>query len=547
MSANQTQTLYIVISVLNEQENIVTLAQNCRNLIDQLPENIKPSFIFIDDGSTDRTAEFIHRYFNFAPLFVMHHNYNVGPGAAFATAFRHLNACLQPTDWVLTMEGDNTSSPELVAQMFRRAEEGYDVILASPYMYGGTIVNTSRFRKILSFSSNLFLKELLGLRGIFTMSSFFRLHRGSVIRYLQTIFGPTLIQSKGFEGVVELLMKMVFLNIKLSEVPLILDTAKRKGKSKMKVFKTAVKLLMLFKDKHHWKKICQDNILQGNTYTCMNSNIFSKTKSLTSNMVYQNTSEHHYIPAPEAPTSQPISSTQYHEHYDHYNSDMVKRLDGFYGAVETTIHGNILKHVVGKKVLDIGCGFGSLAHYLQNKGLEVLGIDQHEISITAGKQKFPNAPIELFKGSLADLPDKSFDTVVMKDVIHHVLEEGDIQEFLTQAKRIAQHRVIIVDPNPTLILKICRKIIQHIDPICKPETAKKYLSALGFKPIKTFYSEFVAFPLSGGFVGPELIKTKFLQKAFLKIDTVLNAILKTFKIDKLLCWRYYLIADVNEF
>ncbi len=61
------------------------------------------------------------------------------------------------------MEGDNTSRHELLQQMFTRSGEGYDVILASPYMYGGGITNTSTYRVIISHVANAFVKEFIGL------------------------------------------------------------------------------------------------------------------------------------------------------------------------------------------------------------------------------------------------------------------------------------------------------------------------------------------------------------------------------------------------
>src|ERR1700704_3856744 len=101
------------------------------------------------------------------------HEDNRGPGAAFATGFALFHGRLSPADWVVTIEGDNTSRVELLGQMLTRAQEGFDVVLASPYLYGGGIVNTSLWRTVLSHVANLFVKEALGLHGIMTMSSFF--------------------------------------------------------------------------------------------------------------------------------------------------------------------------------------------------------------------------------------------------------------------------------------------------------------------------------------------------------------------------------------
>ncbi len=91
---------------------------------------------------------------------------NLEPGKAFQTGFTHLFPLLQEGDLVLTIEGDNTSRLELVKQMLTRMGEGYQVIFASPYLYGGAIVNTSAFRVFLSAVANLFVKEMLGLHGL---------------------------------------------------------------------------------------------------------------------------------------------------------------------------------------------------------------------------------------------------------------------------------------------------------------------------------------------------------------------------------------------
>src|SRR5262249_36921122 len=161
-----------------------------------------------------------------------------GPGAAFAAAFTRLTGLLRDEDWVLTMEGDNTSRVELVSQMFVRSAEGYDAILASPYMYGGGITNTTTVRTLLSYGANVFIREILGIQGILTMSSFFRLYRASLIRRLQARYGPGIVERRGFESMIEMLMKMVLMRTPISEVPMVLDTSLRAGKSKMKLLRT---------------------------------------------------------------------------------------------------------------------------------------------------------------------------------------------------------------------------------------------------------------------------------------------------------------------
>ncbi|MBT5055538.1 MAG: hypothetical protein HOM68_03260, partial [Gemmatimonadetes bacterium] len=155
-------------------------------------------------------------------------------------------------DWVATMEGDNTSRHELLAQMLTRSDEGYDVILASPYMYGGGITNAPTHRVLLSHIANGFAKEFLGCHGLITVSSFFRLYRGSALRTLMNRYGSGIIESSGFECMLEMVMKMVHLKMAVSEVPMVLDTSARVGKSKMKLLRTIRGYLGLYRKRRRW-------------------------------------------------------------------------------------------------------------------------------------------------------------------------------------------------------------------------------------------------------------------------------------------------------
>ncbi len=243
---------YIVVPVLNEAPNLERLVAAFRDLESDFGKSYALHFLLIDDGSTDGTADKTRQLAQGLHLQALSHDRNYGPGRAFATAFTYLATRLQDDDWVVTMEGDNTSRHELLKQMFARSAEGYEVILASPYTYGGGIHNTAGVRVFLSHFANAFLKGCVGIHGIFTMSSFFRLFRGSALKRLQACYGPGIIERTGFEGVVEMLIKMILLKMTISEVAMVLDTSRRLGKSKMKVMRTIRSYLTLFLDRGRW-------------------------------------------------------------------------------------------------------------------------------------------------------------------------------------------------------------------------------------------------------------------------------------------------------
>jgi dolichol-phosphate mannosyltransferase len=246
--------LFILIPVLNEAGNIPRLVDALRNLSTRLKNDFDVYVLLVDDGSRDNTSELAKQWAvdSGIQLNVLRHETNQGPGKAFATGFCHLSSLIKDKDLVLTMEGDNTSRVELVEQMLVRLAEGFDTVFASPYTYGGKIINTSAYRIFLSSIANLFIKELLGLHGILTVSSFFRLYRAPALKKLQVTYGPEIVERSGFECMVEMTMKMVNLQITISEVPMVLDTHARVGKSRMKIAKTIRGYLSLWFLKRKW-------------------------------------------------------------------------------------------------------------------------------------------------------------------------------------------------------------------------------------------------------------------------------------------------------
>ena len=244
--------LFIMVPVFNEAPNIPMLFDAFQRLNEEFRDRFRLQFLLVDDGSEDDTVNVARQAAGGLDLQVLQHDSNKGPGAAFATAFTWLAGTMKADDWVITMEGDNTSRHELIRQMLTRTGEGFDAVFASPYMYGGGLTQTNFLRKLLSSGANLIVKDLLDIQGILTVSSFFRLYRASTLRRLQAVFGPGIVERTGFESMVEMVMKMTMLRITISEVAMVLDSSRRKGKSKMKVLRTIRGYLVLWRYKQGW-------------------------------------------------------------------------------------------------------------------------------------------------------------------------------------------------------------------------------------------------------------------------------------------------------
>jgi ubiquinone/menaquinone biosynthesis C-methylase UbiE len=233
-----------------------------------------------------------------------------------------------------------------------------------------------------------------------------------------------------------------------------------------------------------------------------------------------------------------------HHHYDNYSTGTISRLDGFYGEVDNQLNEMVAQQVFGKAVLDVGCGFGPLVECLRNHNFNVVGIDMLGDFIRAGQARFPKADIRHVHTTDLNFPDKSFDTLVLKDTIHHIYGESDINFFLQEARRICKNRIIILDPNPTLILKLSRLLINHVDPVCSPAQAEAALQQNGYRVVYKNFSEVIAFPLSGGYVGKPLVKKGAVGNAVLALDRRLSQLLNKIGLARFICWRYLIVADL---
>jgi len=245
--------LYLIIPIFNEAENIPDLIGELNNMGREIKGEFDCRIILVDDGSQDGSASLAAEEKGGLPLTVISNPRNLGPGASFARGFAHLEDILEPDDLVVTMEGDNTSSIATLRHMLVRWKEGYEVVLASPYAYNGGFTNVSFPRLFISHLANGLVKIYLGIRGINTFSSFFRLYDEKVLRRLYAQFGAGIIECAGFECMVELIYKLIQVRASISEVEMKVDWSKRKGESKMKLMKTTSGYLGLFLKKRKWK------------------------------------------------------------------------------------------------------------------------------------------------------------------------------------------------------------------------------------------------------------------------------------------------------
>jgi glycosyltransferase involved in cell wall biosynthesis len=114
------QSVDLVIPVFNEAGVVEQTHAHIRAVIDDLPYDF--TFYYVDDGSDDGTPDSL-KSLGDARVQVLELSRNFGHQAA-------LTAGMDATkgDIVITMDGDGQHPPEMLAEMIRLVEQGYDVI-----------------------------------------------------------------------------------------------------------------------------------------------------------------------------------------------------------------------------------------------------------------------------------------------------------------------------------------------------------------------------------------------------------------------------------
>lgn len=202
----------LVVPAFNEaaivQQNLARLC----DFMSSLENEYRWELIVINDGSTDDTGQIAEAFAcSRDNVRVLHHQKNFGIGQAFKFAFDQCHG-----DYVITLDLDLTYSPDHIRLLLQRIRTtGAKVVVASPYMNGGSIANVPRLRRLLSIWANRFLAWMA--RG--TLTTFTSMVRAYDGRFLRTLD----LKSLGMEVNPEIIYKAMLLGARIEEVPARLD------------------------------------------------------------------------------------------------------------------------------------------------------------------------------------------------------------------------------------------------------------------------------------------------------------------------------------
>jgi dolichol-phosphate mannosyltransferase len=174
--------------------------------------------LIINDGSKDRTGMIADSLEKENSLIrVIHHPVNLNLGRALQTGFKNAKG-----EVIVVLDIDLSYSVEHIGRLVEKQNEtDAEIVIASPYMKSGKVLEVPFKRAILSRVVNKFMNVASPVK-IHTFTGMVRCYKTSFIRDLN-------LKSTDYEINPEILYKAMILRAKIIEIPAILDWSFQNG------------------------------------------------------------------------------------------------------------------------------------------------------------------------------------------------------------------------------------------------------------------------------------------------------------------------------
>jgi dolichol-phosphate mannosyltransferase len=208
--------IVIIIPTYNERDNTAKMIETLAGIIPNIPDH-RVEVLYVDDSSPDGTAQVVKSaQEKYKWLHLLEGGKKSGLGMAYARGMQFAMKELK-ADYLMEFDADFQHPPEYIPKLIAQINHGYDYILGSRYIKGGSVPKEwSIDRKAISFFGNLVARVTLLIPGIHDCTGGFKLSR---VKGFMDEFDFSTLLSKQFAYKIHLLAYMVNKGAKVKEVP----------------------------------------------------------------------------------------------------------------------------------------------------------------------------------------------------------------------------------------------------------------------------------------------------------------------------------------
>lgn len=221
--------IVLVIPTFNEKEST---GKMIKALSEELPKikGHEMHVLYVDDTSPDKTYEVVRentKKYNW--LHLLMNEEKKGLGAAYAKGFKYAMKELG-ADYIMEFDADFQHRPDEIKNLVAKIDEGYEYIIGSRYIPGGSIPKHWGFkRKLLSVGGNLVARIGFLMPKVHDLTTGFKITK---VKEVMDKIDLDNLYSTSFAYKLQILAQAIQGGAKWVEVPIRFE-ARKEGKSKI--------------------------------------------------------------------------------------------------------------------------------------------------------------------------------------------------------------------------------------------------------------------------------------------------------------------------
>ncbi|HEY7564498.1 MAG TPA: glycosyltransferase family 2 protein [Acidimicrobiia bacterium] len=201
-------TVTLLVPMYNEAKHVDRTLATLYSFMESLNDSYDWEILIVDDGSKDDTRARAQAFADsHKGVRLKGHRLNLGLGRALTTGFRNSGST-----YIVTCDADLSYAPEHIEDLLDTiVTTEADIVIASPYMEGGSVSGVPRLRALMSRWANRFLGAL-SLGNLATVTGMVRAYDRRFVRSLS-------FKAVGTQVNAEIVYKAQILRANIVEIP----------------------------------------------------------------------------------------------------------------------------------------------------------------------------------------------------------------------------------------------------------------------------------------------------------------------------------------
>lgn len=205
----------VIIPTYNEKDNITDLITQVQEVFKQV-KNHKMNILIVDDYSPDGTGKIVKKLQKKYKNLHLISGKKEGLGRAYLRGMKYATNKLG-AEVMFEMDADFQHDPKLIPDFLKKIDQGYDLVIGSRYMKGGSIPSHwGIHRKIFSVIGNLIVQTMLFNFSHKDWTTGYRAIRTSLYKKIRS----KIDSFKGYTFQVAFLHQSFLANGKITETPM---------------------------------------------------------------------------------------------------------------------------------------------------------------------------------------------------------------------------------------------------------------------------------------------------------------------------------------